>query len=175
MYMYSVLFWFQLDVPSRVKTPTHVKETFLKQSTYVWTVRSGGESICHFLQNTWTVCDEGHWIIISFCVVIHATCIVIPNQCQWEKVLGQCMAHQHNHHWPHPLINMFTTCYSCPTKMHNTDQCLATNLTAAHSVAHCYYYCKMTYTLSIKRNLSLLQTDIHWNPLHQNDSYLDTD
>ena len=31
------------------------------------------------------------------------------------------------------------------------------------------------YTLSIKRNLSLLQSDIHRNPLHQNDSYLDTD
>ena len=29
--------------------------------------------------------------------------------------------------------------------------------------------------LSVKRNLSLLQSDIHWNPLHQNDSYLDTD
>ena len=28
--------------------------------------------------------------------------------------------------------------------------------------------------LSVKRNLSLLQSDIHWNPLHQNDSYLDT-
>ena len=31
------------------------------------------------------------------------------------------------------------------------------------------------YTLSVKRNLSLLQSDIHWIPLHQNDSYLDTD
>ena len=30
-------------------------------------------------------------------------------------------------------------------------------------------------TLSVKRNLSLLQSDIHRNPLHQNDSYLDTD
>ena len=31
--------------------------------------------------------------------------------------------------------------------------------------------------LSVKRNLSLLQSDIHWNLLHQiqNDSYLDTD
>ena len=29
--------------------------------------------------------------------------------------------------------------------------------------------------LSAKRNLSLLQSDIHWNQLHQNDSYLDTD
>ena len=29
-------------------------------------------------------------------------------------------------------------------------------------------------TLSVKRNLSLLQSEIHWNPLHQNDSYLDT-
>ena len=27
----------------------------------------------------------------------------------------------------------------------------------------------MHYTLSVKRNLSLLQSDIHWNPLHQND------
>ena len=31
------------------------------------------------------------------------------------------------------------------------------------------------YKLSVKRNLSLLQSDIHWNPKHQNDSYLDTD
>ena len=30
-------------------------------------------------------------------------------------------------------------------------------------------------TLSVNRNLSLLQSDIHWNPLHQNFSYLDTD
>ena len=30
-------------------------------------------------------------------------------------------------------------------------------------------------TLSVKRNLSLLQSDIHWNPVHQNDSYWDTD
>ena len=30
------------------------------------------------------------------------------------------------------------------------------------------------YKLSVKINLSLLQSDIHWNPLHQNDSYLDT-
>ena len=29
--------------------------------------------------------------------------------------------------------------------------------------------------VSVKRNLSFLQSDIHWNPLHQNDSYLDTD
>ena len=29
--------------------------------------------------------------------------------------------------------------------------------------------------LSVKRNLLLLQSDIHWNPLHQNYSYLDTD
>ena len=26
--------------------------------------------------------------------------------------------------------------------------------------------------LSVKRNLSLLQSDIHWNPLHQNDSWI---
>ena len=32
------------------------------------------------------------------------------------------------------------------------------------------------YKLSVKRNLSHLQSDIHWNPqLHQNYSYLDTD
>ena len=31
-------------------------------------------------------------------------------------------------------------------------------------------YC--TSKLSVKRNLSLLQSDIQWNPLHQNDSYL---
>ena len=31
-----------------------------------------------------------------------------------------------------------------------------------------------TCKLSIKRNLSLLHSDIYWNPLHQNDSYLDT-
>ena len=30
-------------------------------------------------------------------------------------------------------------------------------------------------TLSVKRHLSLLQSDIHWNPLRQNESYLDTD
>ena len=34
---------------------------------------------------------------------------------------------------------------------------------------------KLQCKLSVKRNLSLLQSDIHWNPLHQNDSYLDTD
>ena len=26
-----------------------------------------------------------------------------------------------------------------------------------------------------QKNFSLLQSDIHWNPLRQNDSYLDTD
>ena len=30
-------------------------------------------------------------------------------------------------------------------------------------------------TLSVKRNLSLLQSVTHWNPMHQSDSYLDTD
>ena len=30
------------------------------------------------------------------------------------------------------------------------------------------------HKLSVKRNLSLLQSNIHWNPLHQNESYLDT-
>ena len=34
---------------------------------------------------------------------------------------------------------------------------------------------KLTSKLSIKRNLSLLQSDSHWNPLHQTDSYLETD
>ena len=33
-----------------------------------------------------------------------------------------------------------------------------------------FYECK----LSVKRNLSLVQSYIHWNSLHQNDSYLDT-
>ena len=33
----------------------------------------------------------------------------------------------------------------------------------------------LLYTLSVKRNLSLLQNDIHRNPHHQNVSYLDTD
>ena len=35
--------------------------------------------------------------------------------------------------------------------------------------------CNIVYTLSIKRNLSLLQSVTHWNPKHQHESYLDTD
>ena len=30
-------------------------------------------------------------------------------------------------------------------------------------------------TLSVRRNLSLLQSDTHYNPKHQNEFYLDTD
>ena len=51
---------------------------------------------------------------------------------------------------------------------------------ASRTCIHPYMYTCVSlqllmYILSVKRNLSLLQSDIHWNPLHQNDSYLDTD
>ena len=52
----------------------------------------------------------------------------------------------------------------------STHEYLTCWIFTRHSRGSAICSCK----LSVKRNLSLLQSDIHWNPLHQNDSYLDT-
>ena len=56
-----------------------------------------------------------------------------------------------------------------------TTECgeVSVNFRFMHSIY--YITACLYYKLSVKRNLSLFQSDIHWNPLHQNDSYLDTD
>ena len=61
----------------------------------------------------------------------------------------------------HPLsLNFFTFSSSLKCMVRFNKSCQELPL----------YSCK----LSVKRNLSLLHSDIHWNPLHQNDSDLDT-
>ena len=77
------------------------RKTFFSLVSYIYDAERyppGGDSSTAFFQTLECVW-KGHWII-QFCVMIHAE--VIQTTVQWNKLLGQWIAHDSIHHQPPP-------------------------------------------------------------------------